>query len=62
MTSSTALSSYTQGALSTDAGYTVRAQLEYPFESRLKGYGLGATPYVFLADGGAWPVKTQETA
>jgi hemolysin activation/secretion protein len=60
LTSETALSSYTQGALSADAGYTVRAQLEYPFQSGVKGYGVGATPYLFLADGGAWPVEADD--
>jgi hemolysin activation/secretion protein len=60
MTSSNALSSYTQGALSTDAGYTLRAQLEYSFDNHFEGYGLGTTPYVFLADGGAWPVAADD--
>ena len=60
LTSQVALSSYTQGAFSTDAGYTVRAQLEYPFEPRLVGFRLGATPYAFVANGGAWHVASDD--
>ena len=61
LTSANALSSLTQGALAPDAGYSVRAQLEYPFQTRFNGFGLGATPYVFVANGGAWPVADDPT-
>jgi hemolysin activation/secretion protein len=49
------LSSFTPGALATDAGTTARLQIERPFTLQAGRLTLATSPYVFGAAGWSWP-------
>lgn len=55
LTGHAALSSYSQGALVSDAGLTERAQLERTWIRKFGRLGLATTPYAFVSEGQAVP-------
>lgn len=57
-----ALSSFTSGALSSDAGVTGRVQLEQPFNQKSGRVGFSETPYVFIAAGRVWPSDSTDSS
>ena len=56
------LSSFPAGALSTDAGVSVRAQVERSWIGNVGAFAFGATPYLFLAAGEGLPTAPDHFA